>query len=146
MIKKIFYLILIIVIGSLVTDYVLTMRLDKEAWFIFKKEENINYGLIYKIKYKEDKKEFYIFDFKVDKMEIESQKTVEIIDKTGDTCLEEKYYFYENDEYKYFFPCQKELYIKIGTVEYSLKNALENNLITIEELEKKNVIFKKEVK
>lgn len=144
MIKKVLYLMIIIVLGTLIADYVLVMRYDKDPWFTFKKEDVSSYGFIYEIKFLEDKKEFYIFHFKVDEKTFVKNISFEIIDKTEDVCPDGKYVFYKDEEYQYYFDCMKDYYILIGKVEYSLKNALDNDLIAIHHLEEKGLDFKKE--
>lgn len=147
LIKKLLGLVIVIIAIATIVDYLVVMRFDKDPWFTFKEEHNIKYGLIYKIKNVDNINEFYIFNFKIDEKEITSiEKEFEVIDKTGNICKEIKTYFYEDGSNKYYFDCMKEYYIKINGIEYTLKNALENNLITLNDLDKKNLEYKVESK
>lgn len=139
MIKRILYLIIIMIVCSFLIDYFLVMHLDKKALFIIKNNNDTKYGLIYKIKEDSDKVEFYVLKYKIKEKNKASNTNFEIIDKSGENCIDGIYYFYQDDEYKYYFTCQKDYYIKINTIEYSLKNALENNLISIKDLENSNI-------
>lgn len=66
-------------------------------------------------------------------------KKITIIDKSdpNTSCASAIEYYYEDNEYKYYFTCIKSpnIYIKIDNEEYNIKYALNNHIVTIEELE-----------
>ena len=145
LIKRIIIVIIIALLLSLIIDFCLVILRDAEPLFIIKEEGNTKYSLIYKITYEEDKVTFYLFNFKLEEKQLNNHNW-QIIDETGKVCAEEITYFYEDENYRYYFDCAKKYYIQVGTVKYSLKNALENNLVTIEELEDTYIKFNKEEK
>lgn len=70
------------------------------------------------------------------------ERVIKIIDKSGPNCAQAIEYFYQN----YYFTCQKSNYVYVdidGNV-YLLKDALNNKIITIEELEKAGYKFNKD--
>lgn len=136
-------MVIIVVVTSL-ADYVLTMKYDENPRFTYKEENGTYYGFIYQIKYTSDSKTFLIFNYKLEEKKLEIKKVFEVIDKSKEVCTPSQDYFYQDKEYRYYFNCVKEYYIKIGKVEYTLKNALENNLITINDLQEKGIAFEKE--
>lgn len=69
----------------------------------------------------------------------------DIIDETIDTCLEGKTYFYEDKYYQYYFNCDRKIKIEMDNKKYDLKTALDNGLITLDELSEK-LKFNKENK
>ena len=75
-----------------------------------------------------------------------NKNEIKLIDKTGDTCPEAITYFYEDETYKYYFGCQKNVYVKIDGEEYELTNALNNKLITIEKLKDLGLVYSMELK
>lgn len=68
-----------------------------------------------------------------------------VLDETGDTCISGKTYFYEDNYYQYYFNCNKKIKIQMDNKTYDVKTALQNGLITIEELREK-LSFNKESK
>lgn len=67
-------------------------------------------------------------------------KKIEIVDRSDGACNEEIEYFYEDSEYKYYFACVLSPYIFVivdGT-EYNIKTALNDGVITIEDLYNNN--------
>ena len=83
-----------------------------------------------------------------DRNEINNSNSIKIIDRSNGECLQVIDYFYEDEDYKYFFNCYKSgsIYIIINDHEYLLKEALNNNIITINDLEKNGIKLNKEAK
>jgi len=70
-----------------------------------------------------------------------------VIDKTGDNCAEMILYFYEDENYRYYFECAKNYFVKVGdNEEISITQALQDKTVTITELEEEGLEFKKEAK
>lgn len=87
---------------------------------------------------------------KVEKLQpIESNKKVIVIDKSNGTmCAQAIEYFYEDTYYRYYFTCIKSPYmyvIKNGK-EYKLVEALNNGIVTMQELEQNGYSFPKKAK
>lgn len=80
---------------------------------------------------------------------LRNNKNIILIDKSeGNYCAQAIEYFYEDANYKYYFTCIKSQYmfvIKAGK-EYKLVEALNNKIVTIEELEENGYKFPKEEK
>lgn len=68
-----------------------------------------------------------------------------VLDETGDTCISGKTYFYEDNYYQYYFTCNRKIKIQMDGKTYDLKTALQEKLITIDELGEK-LTFQKESK
>ncbi|MEG1506380.1 MAG: hypothetical protein RR478_02660 [Bacilli bacterium] len=160
MIKRIFYILIIIVLGSLITDYVLTIRFSKEPIFTFKEDadKHLKYGLIYKVYINESidlsdglehvSREFYIFNKKVDDVKIMASNFIdaEVIDKTKGECEKILFKFYEDETYKYFLDCKRDIYIKSSGIEYTLEDALNKKIINMDELRLIGLKYLKESK
>lgn len=75
------------------------------------------------------------------------EKGITITQNNKDICIDGIDYFYEDENYRYYFECYKSNYITIkkDNTEYPLKQALNNNIITIKDLEGK-LYFNKEDK
>ena len=144
--KRLVMIVVIALILSLIVDYCLVVLRNTDPLFIVKEENNTKYGLIYKIVYDDNNVTFYLFNIKLEEKNRLDQGDWFILDKTGKDCNPVKTYFYEDDNYQYYFDCERKYYIKLGEVEYTLKNALENKILTIEELEDTYVKFAKEEK
>lgn len=67
-------------------------------------------------------------------------KKIEIIDWSDRTCNEEIEYFYEDSEYKYYFACvlSPYIFVVVDGTEYNIKKALNDGIITIEDLYNNN--------
>lgn len=74
-------------------------------------------------------------------------KLITLTQNNKDICIDGIDYFYEDENYRYYFTCLKSNYIivNINDKEYMLKDALENGIITIKDIENK-IEFKKESK
>lgn len=74
-------------------------------------------------------------------------KLITLTQNNKDICIDGIDYFYEDENYRYYFTCLKSNYIivNINDKEYMLKDALENGIITIKDIENK-IEFKKENK
>lgn len=62
---------------------------------------------------------------------------ITIIDNSeGKNCAEAIEYYYEDESYKYYFTCIKSQYVYIvtGNKRYNIKEALENNKVTMEKI------------
>lgn len=68
-----------------------------------------------------------------------------VVDETEEPCESGKTYFYEDNYYKYYFNCNRKIKIQMNKKEYTLNEALQQKLITIEELQEK-LSFAKENK
>ncbi len=80
---------------------------------------------------------------------LNNNKTIKLIDKSnGSNCASAIEYFYEDNAYKYYFTCIKSssMYLLINGKEYPLKEALNNKITTIEELEANGIKFLKQSK
>jgi len=78
-----------------------------------------------------------------------SSKKIILVDKTnGASCAQAIEYFYEDSEYRYYFTCIKSnsMYVIVNGVEYKLVYALENDIVTIKELESSGYKFLKKSK
>lgn len=78
-----------------------------------------------------------------------ANKEITIVDKSkGNACAQAIEYFYEDNNYKYYFTCIKSnsIYVIINNTEYKLVNALENGIITINQLEENGIYFNKTAK
>ena len=137
LVKNIVIILVVALLLSLIIDYCLVILRNAEP--------NTKYSLIYKIIYDENKVSFYLFNIKLEEKDLD-QYDWQIVDETGANCFENKTYFYEDENYKYYFDCEKKYYIKVGEIKYTLKNALENKILTIEELEDTYIKFNKEEK
>ncbi len=99
---------------------------------------------------KEDKKE--ITANIIEKKPIikdQTTKDITVIDKSiGQTCLQSIEYFFEDETYKYYFNCIKsnQVIVRVNNNEYTLKEALQNKIVTIKELNNAGYYFNKELK
>lgn len=62
---------------------------------------------------------------------------ITIIDNSeGKNCAEAIEYYYEDESYKYYFTCIKSQYVYIvtGNKRYNIKEALKNNIVTMEKI------------
>lgn len=61
-----------------------------------------------------------------------------IFEEKSDNCAEAIEYYYEDDNYKYYFTCIKSpnVFVLINGKKYNIKEALNNNIVTMEELER----------
>lgn len=62
---------------------------------------------------------------------------ITIIDNSeGKNCAEAIEYYYEDEDYKYYFTCIKSQYVYVvtGNKRYNIKDALENNIVTMEKI------------
>ena len=78
-----------------------------------------------------------------------NNNSIKLIDKSnGGNCASAIEYFYEDNAYKYYFTCIKSssMYLLINGKEYPLKEALNNKITTIEELEANGIKFLKQSK
>lgn len=75
-----------------------------------------------------------------DNIENDNVKKIEIIDRSDGTCNEEIEYFYEDSEYKYYFACvlSPYIFVVVDGTEYNIKTALNDGIITIEDLYNNN--------
>ena len=81
--------------------------------------------------------------------EIIDNKKIILEDRTkGTNCAQAIEYFYEDREYRYYFTCIKSnnMYVIVDKKEYKLVYALNNGIVTIQELEKNGYKFAKESK
>jgi len=76
----------------------------------------------------------------------ESQNDFQIVDETGETCSNAMYYFYEDEDYKYYFTCLRSISIQFRGVKLDLEKALLGSYVTIEELQKKGLEYYREEK
>lgn len=80
---------------------------------------------------------------------INKERKITLIDKSkGKNCAQAIEYFYEDSAYKYYFTCIKSpsMYLLIDGKEYLLKEALNNKITTIKELEENGIKFLKQSK
>jgi hypothetical protein len=73
-----------------------------------------------------------------------NQREIAIVDKTGDVCAEAILYFYEDNNYKYYFNCLRNVFVQINDEEYEVSDALENKKVTLYELKEAGLVFYKE--
>ena len=66
----------------------------------------------------------------------------------SDLCIEEYKEFYEDDNYKYYITCSSldDIIVIVDNESYKLIDALNNDVISIDDLFKINVKLKKETK
>ncbi len=106
--------------------------------------DNIYYteylALGYKVTIKE---EGFIKESSIDFAWTDTMPDIKFIirDETGEYCPTNKTIFYEDAHYEYSFTCDKKIYIEIDRKKYELKDALEEGLVTIDELEE-HLFFK----
>lgn len=55
--------------------------------------------------------------------------------KNKDNCNTQSYIFYEDDNYKYNLKCKYEYFVNYDNKTYSIKDAIDKNIISIEQLE-----------
>ena len=80
---------------------------------------------------------------------VNKDRKITLIDKSkGNSCAQAIEYFYEDNAYKYYFTCIKSssMYLLIDGKEYPLKEALNNKVTTIKELEENGIKFLKQSK
>lgn len=79
---------------------------------------------------------------------ISVKKQIKLIDKSNGYCAQAIEYFYEDRNYIYYFNCVKSssMYVIINQKEYPLVMALENKIVTIEELKQNGYNFLKKSK
>ena len=80
---------------------------------------------------------------------VNKDRKITLIDKSkGNNCAQAIEYFYEDNAYKYYFTCIKSssMYLLIDGKEYPLKEALNNKVTTIKELEENGIKFLKQSK
>ena len=67
----------------------------------------------------------------------QKEKIVIIDESNNDACASAIEYYYEDSDYKYYFTCIKsgKVFVIINEKKYNIKDALNNNIVTIEELE-----------
>ena len=58
-----------------------------------------------------------------------------LTDKNKDNCNSSVYPFYEDDNYKYNLECKYEYFVNYDNKKYSIKDAIDKNIISIEQLE-----------
>lgn len=77
-----------------------------------------------------------IIDTIIDDNIIGSNKKITIIDKSSDNCPQAIEYYYEDNNYKYYFTCviSGSIFVKVDNQEYNIKYALNNKIVTMDEL------------
>ncbi len=77
-----------------------------------------------------------IIDNRIDDNIIGSNKKITIIDRSSGNCPQAIEYYYEDNNYKYYFTCviSGSIFVKIDNQEYNIKYALNNKIITMDEL------------
>lgn len=77
-----------------------------------------------------------IIDNRIDDNIIGSNKKITIIDKSSDNCPQAIEYYYEDNNYKYYFTCviSGSIFVKVDNQEYNIKYALNNKIVTMDEL------------
>lgn len=77
-----------------------------------------------------------ITDTRIDDNIIGSNKRIIIIDKSSDNCPQAIEYYYEDNNYRYYFTCviSGSIFVKIDNQEYNIKYALNNKIVTMDEL------------
>lgn len=166
--KKILKIIILIIIIWLIlfwTDYIFIKKFDKPIFMIrttiyedggTKEYYGFGYKLIkYNLidGYKENHIGTWFMKYNPTKYEnplIDVISDFKIIDKT-EVCAQSLEKFYEDEEYEYYFSCIKSnnIFINIGKnflgedIIYSLKDALNEKIVTIEKLEKNGLSFSK---
>lgn len=65
-----------------------------------------------------------------------SNNKITIIDRSSDNCPQAIEYYYEDNEYKYYFTCiiSGSIFVKVDGVEYNIKTALNNKIVTMNDL------------
>lgn len=61
---------------------------------------------------------------------------ITIIDRSSGNCPQAIEYYYEDNEYKYYFTCiiSGSIFVKVDGVEYNIKTALNNKIVTMNDL------------
>ena len=77
-----------------------------------------------------------IIDTRIDDNIIGSNKRIIIIDKSSDNCPQAIEYYYEDNNYRYYFTCviSGSIFVKVDNQEYNIKYALNNKIVTMDEL------------
>lgn len=77
-----------------------------------------------------------IIDTRIDDNIIDSNKRIIIIDKSSDNCPQAIEYYYEDNNYRYYFTCviSGSIFVKVDNQEYNIKYALNNKIVTMDEL------------
>ena len=65
-----------------------------------------------------------------------SNNKITIIDRSSGNCPQAIEYYYEDNEYKYYFTCiiSGSIFVKVDGVEYNIKTALNNKIVTMNDL------------
>lgn len=81
-------------------------------------------------------KDIPIIDNRIDDNIIGSNKRITIIDRSSGNCPQAIEYYYEDSNYKYYFTCiiSGSIFVKIDNQEYNIKDALNNKIVTMDEL------------
>ncbi len=153
---KIFFVIIGIIILGFIIDLICIFTINRPILAI-KDENNVYKGIFYntyncaeyavpQIKLKGTK-------FACAEIKFQIGKVIEIVDATKDienfTCAEALEQFYEDENYRYFYPCIKGKYIIVkyeNGYEETVANALKYGTINIEDLDTYNIKYIKEDK
>ncbi len=81
-------------------------------------------------------KDIPIIDNRIDDNIIGSNKRITIIDRSSGNCPQAIEYYYEDNNHKYYFTCiiSGSIFVKIDNQEYNIKDALNNKIVTMDEL------------
>ena len=135
--------VFIVVVFSFSIDF-LAIILLKRPLFAIKKDSKYS-GIIYDTYYCDNKP---IIKFKNSDYKCDYNEVVDIVDDTV-TCAESLELFYEDDNYKYYFPCVKSdnIVVKYANKKTDkIKEALKNKRIRVNMLTDYNINYYKESK
>ncbi len=156
--KKKIIMGLLTIVGVILLDTIVAMVLNQSPILSIKKEIGNSYvkqGILIDTYFcvKDSDLVTVSWHFKTSKFACQTNKVEDIVDKTTamsdfacDEALEE---FYTDDEYHYYYPCQKNNYVVVkytdGT-EKTVKEALKEKAITIADLDEHNISYIKKEK
>ena len=146
---KILIIVLCVVFGVFILDYLRSVIFKKEPLIVIstinREGVKISNGILYRTY--NCNGTIYV-ESKTSKFDCPAvPKGISISQNNKDICVDGIDYFYEDENYRYYFTCMKSnyIFIKKDDKEYTLKNALNNKIITINDIE--NLIeFNKESK
>lgn len=140
---KIVLSLLIILVLVLVIDFGYSFILETKPFIIISHSGDKYSSLLYDVylcggEYN-IKSKFSDFDCPVstdDDVKTEESSKIEIVDKSEDICADFMDYYYEDDDYYYYFTCAKSdsIYVIKDGNEYTIKYALNNGIVTMDEL------------
>lgn len=150
---EIFILIIELLIFLLVFDFLFVRLFNSTPVVSYKEVQggdkiyNAVWYRVYRCKDEYGSEKNYIVDYNQKFNCSKIQNNFEIEDRTGDVCAEAVLYIYEDDNYKYYLPCLKNIYVVFSSgIKLPVNIALQGGIVKISELENKGVDIFRESK